>query len=150
MFNNRSRWFDATHALVKQGYEDYSRDLVANALLSLRRDELNDSQREYLIDCLDNLLNSEKPEHSFYMKNERGKKKKATALRDLHAAQLVVEAQSCGLNYDDALEKVASLINEIFSEEMIDIKTVERATTKYKGSILKNYKEIPSLKRLFD
>ena len=149
MFNNRSAYIDVTHALVKMGYEEFSQQLIENTLIALKRDELNDSHRDYLISCLQKTIKTEDANKGFGLKNNRGEKKKPTALRDMHAAALVIHYHNRGVAHQDALEMVVRDISKIFPEAPVDTKAVEKAYTQHKSKLLENWTDIePNIRAL--
>lgn len=148
---NRSSAFENTHAIVRLGYEDYARNLIEETLLALRRDELNDSQRIYLVDCLQRTLDGGDANKGFYLKSNKGKKRKAVALRDFHAAAQVIYWTNKGLKHADALEKEKTAINKMFREAPVDIKAIEAAHSQHRKKVMKDWEEIePVLKGVLD
>jgi hypothetical protein len=137
MFNNRSRWFDHTFRLLKMGFRDFSNPLIESTLISLKRDELNDSQRDFLIECLKNLLETNNAELSFFRKFKRGKQRKATAMRDMNIAVFVCVKVKEGFERKDAINEAIIFSNSEFPEAPHDYKSVEAAYDKHKEEIIK-------------
>lgn len=138
MFRNRSTYFDNTLKLVQLGYEEFSPELIENVIIALSQNNLNDSHRDYLKICLKNLLNSKNAQKSFYLKNDKGRKKKAVALRDLFCAYQMIVLEQYSLTYEERLAQTVELTNKKFEQFLIDRKTVERAYTKYKAKVLRD------------
>ena len=137
MFNNRSRWFDHTFRLLKMGFKDLSMPLIESTLISLKRDELNDSQRDFLIACLENLTKTNDAELSFYRKFKRGKQRRATALRDMSVAVFVYLKVHEGLKVEDAIQEAMKFSDSEFPDAYHDYKSIEAAYYRYKTEIVK-------------
>lgn len=135
MFENRSLYFESTHALAKLGYEHLAKDLLEQVLHALKRDELNESQRQYLIECLTHTLSTGDAQKGFLLKSTRGKKKKPTGMRDQTATMLMIMTEGQDYSYEERLKQVADHINKEFSDN-IGPETVEAVFTKNKSKVL--------------
>ena len=113
----RSKYFDNCLNSVKNGYSEFATDLILNIQKTLKNgDELNLSQQEYLIECFDRILNSTDSKNiadkAFYLKSsKKGPPKKATGLRDQHAALKMFELEGSGLSFEEKLQHTKWFIN---------------------------------------
>ena len=124
----RSSYVDNMAKCIKNGYTDLSVDLLHNILRTVRnRDELNESQREYLIECLDRTIKMRDANKGFYLKIGRGKKKKATGLRDTMICAFMENYKD--LPYEERLERIVQRVAEDFPDAPVDKKSVEAIYT---------------------
>ena len=143
--------FRKNHTLVKLGYEEFSRQLLEEAWIALRRNELNEDHRLYLIECLKRTLEIVDANKGFYLKNGKGKKRKPTGLRDLHAAALVMYHHKNGLILEDAFEEANKSLASMFREAPIGVEAVEAAYNKHSKKIKRDWDKIePVLREALD
>lgn len=116
-------------------YGALSKELIVQVLHALKQDELNESQRKYLIECLDRTLSTGDAQKGFLLKYTNGKNRKPTGLRDRTATMLMILTEGQGLNYEDRLKLVVQHINKQFSDN-VSVDTIETAYAKNRAQVL--------------
>lgn len=124
--------------MVKSGFTQFAPDLIQNVQRTLRSGKnLNQSQREYLTECLDELLKTRNGKQAFLFKTgKKGAPKKAVGMRNLQAAILMDHPDFSHLSYEKKLAAVRNRINQSF-EDNIDTATISAAYTQYNSDSIK-------------